>query len=493
MVDAALIMDRIRNGREGTEILQADRNSPGRTVPVRLKNGNVNATSRVMTNGAILQGAHEEICCCRFTDVEETALNSCTAIIEIRVTSGARNLLEIGRRDKSAGGWSAYRKIPTLSLQAMTAALSENGQTFPERKGTARRPERVGYGVSCARITRAKWKGPRNPAAHEQKQSRKEYDDASSAERVEKNVIENDGFGTTSTRKPWTLSKCKELSKTEEVEEEGKKRRKDGERPASNKKMHLKSKRPKQEGKRGPGCGGEFFGELPHSEWSRVPESRLFVYFRRHGPLHYPYYLSEKFVDTVLGHSRDGTASEPKLKRNASYGRREIENSQADSRKDGKRKRDRDASSGDSRPPRCVKRSTDSGFLNFFPVGTRSGLVTHRSLKSLLILAFFFPPHASVAPQLNNSNDREGFSRHAFLSLYSDRYAGARVERSRQCMAIRAKSRKEERIVTPPTLRSSCHVFFDIQQQTTMDVVFSSQHPSANDCGNEELPCEVGQ
>lgn len=36
----------------------------------------------------------------------------CTAIIEIRVTSGARNLLEIGRRDKSAGGCSARRKMP---------------------------------------------------------------------------------------------------------------------------------------------------------------------------------------------------------------------------------------------------------------------------------------------------------------------------------------------------------------------------------------------
>lgn len=76
MVDAAVITDRTRNGREGIEILLADRNSPGRTVPVQLKNGNVNAASRVMTNGAILQGAREEICCCRFTDVEETALNS---------------------------------------------------------------------------------------------------------------------------------------------------------------------------------------------------------------------------------------------------------------------------------------------------------------------------------------------------------------------------------------------------------------------------------
>lgn len=56
--------------------------------------------------------------------------------------------------------------------------------------------------------------------------------------------------------------------------------------------MRLKSKRPKQEEEGGAGVEGEFFGVLPHSEWSRVPESRLSVYFRRHGPLHYPYHLS---------------------------------------------------------------------------------------------------------------------------------------------------------------------------------------------------------
>lgn len=57
-------------------------------------------------------------------------------IIEIRVTSGARNLLEIGRRDKSAGGQrSADRKILVrYPCKATEHRLSENGQTSSKRK-----------------------------------------------------------------------------------------------------------------------------------------------------------------------------------------------------------------------------------------------------------------------------------------------------------------------------------------------------------------------
>lgn len=50
----------------------------------------------------------------------------------------------------------------------------------------------------------------------------------------------------------------------------------------------------------------------------------------------------EKFVGTVLGHSRDGTASEPKLKRNVSRRRREIENSRGDRRKDSEKEKERE-------------------------------------------------------------------------------------------------------------------------------------------------------
>lgn len=57
-------------------VLLVDRSRPCRTVPAQRKNGNVNAASRVMINGVILQGAREEICYCRSTDVEEIALNS---------------------------------------------------------------------------------------------------------------------------------------------------------------------------------------------------------------------------------------------------------------------------------------------------------------------------------------------------------------------------------------------------------------------------------
>lgn len=57
-------------------------------------------------------------------------------IIEIRVTSGARNLLEIGRRDKSAGGQrSTDRKILVrYPCKATEHRLSENGQTSSKRK-----------------------------------------------------------------------------------------------------------------------------------------------------------------------------------------------------------------------------------------------------------------------------------------------------------------------------------------------------------------------
>lgn len=69
--------------------------------------------------------------------------------------------------------------------------------------------------------------------------------------------------------------------------------------------MRLKSKRPKQKRGEEGGAGdrGELFGVLPHSEWSRVPESRLSVYFRRHGPLHYPYYLSYVLCISYLSYN----------------------------------------------------------------------------------------------------------------------------------------------------------------------------------------------
>lgn len=72
------------------------------------------------------------------TRVISTALDQRMVIIEIRVTSGARNLLEIGRRDKSAGGLrSADRKILVrYPCKATEHRLSENGQTSSKRKET---------------------------------------------------------------------------------------------------------------------------------------------------------------------------------------------------------------------------------------------------------------------------------------------------------------------------------------------------------------------
>lgn len=99
-------------------------------------------------------------------------------------------------------------------------------------------------------------------------------------------------------RKPRiVLKECKEHSRIGRGIEMRRRERRKGRRKSkgvtSSEKTRLKSKRPtKQEEEGGAGVEGEFFGVLPHSEWSRVPESRLSVYFRRHGPLHYPYHLS---------------------------------------------------------------------------------------------------------------------------------------------------------------------------------------------------------
>lgn len=99
-------------------------------------------------------------------------------------------------------------------------------------------------------------------------------------------------------RKPRiVLKECKEHSRIGRGIEMRRRERREGRRKSkgvtSSEKTRLKSKRPtKQEEEGGAGVEGEFFGVLPHSEWSRVPESRLSVYFRRHGPLHYPYHLS---------------------------------------------------------------------------------------------------------------------------------------------------------------------------------------------------------
>lgn len=109
-------------------------------------------------------------------------------------------------------------------------------------------------------------------------------------------MIENDGISEWWVEPEKTtnvLKECKEHLKIGRDRNE--KERREGRRKSkgvTSSKMRLKSKRPKQEEEGGAGVEGEFFGVLPHSEWSRVPESRLSVYFRRHGPLHYPYHLS---------------------------------------------------------------------------------------------------------------------------------------------------------------------------------------------------------
>lgn len=107
---------------------------------------------------------------------------------------------------------------------------------------------------------------------------------------------------------------------------------------------------------------------------------------------------------------------------------------------------------------RCTKREVgEEGFLVISSPLERERRPrrSSRFKVTVNICLSLSPSRASVSPpQLNHSNDREGFSRHAFLSLYSG-CVRAREPDARRIVAARAKSfeRPTEIVILLPSSR----------------------------------------